>query len=113
MKLKVQPEGRPNMWLPDMASLKEFIASKGLKKIHNFIPTGMMMLGADHDVESVLADIERASRGAVFTDPRANMGHSLALIFGDAAKGDHEKLECYDIGPITEDDLGVGPYAVA
>ncbi len=105
MKLKVQPEGRKDMWIPEKASLKEFIKSRKLKKIHNFIPTGMMMLGADHDVASVMKDIDRASRMAVFTEPSANMGHSLALIFGDADNGDVEKLECFDIGKIKKEDL--------
>ena len=58
----------------------------------------MIMLGADHDVKSVLKDIDRADRLAIFTDPNANMGHSLALIF-------KEKLECYDIGGVNVKDL--------
>lgn len=98
MKIKVTKEGRQNIWAPEKQSLKDFILAKNFDAIHNFIPTGMMMLGADHKVESVLEDIDRADRLAIFTDPTANMGHSLALIF-------NEKLECYDIGKITEDDL--------
>ena len=98
-KLKVRPEGRKDIYIPtDKENLKQFIKSRQLKAIHNFIPSGMMILGADHDVKSVLADIDRADRLAVFTDPTANMGHSLALIW-------KEKLECYDIGKITEEDL--------
>ena len=105
MEIKVKPEGRKNMWIPERESVKAFIKSRKLKKIHNFIPTSSMMLGADHDVESVFKDIDTASRLAVFTDPNANMGHSLALIFGDHKKGDTEKLEMYDIGKITKEDL--------
>jgi hypothetical protein len=104
-KIKVKPEGRKDMWIPEKDSLISYIKAKKLKKIHNFIPTGMMMLGADHDVESVIEDIQRASRMAVFTDSSANMGHSLALIFGDYEKGDKEKLECFDIGKLTEKEL--------
>ena len=59
------------------------------------------MLGADHGVESVLEDIDRAGRLAIFTDPTLNMGHSLALVF-------ESKLKCYDIGKITEKDLTRG-----
>ena len=47
---------------------------------------------------SVLKDIDKADRLAIFTDPKQNMRHSLAIIRG-------EKLECYDIGDITEDQL--------
>ena len=99
-KIKVRPEGRDNIWLPERESLIAYIKAKKLKKIHNFIPTGMIMLGADHDAESVIDDISRADRLAVFTDPRANMGHSLALIT-------KEKLECFDIGALTEKELEI------
>ena len=99
-KLKVKPEGRDNIYIPEKESLKDFIKSKKLKKIHNFTPTGTMMLGADHDIKSVLKDIEKSDRLAVLTDETANMGHSLALI-------KNEKLECYDIGKITKEELDV------
>lgn len=105
--LAVKPEGRPDMWIPEKESLIVFVKSRNLEQIHNFIPSGMMMIGADHSVESVLEDIERSSRAAVFTNPSHNMGHSLALIFGNADNGDNEKLECYDIGRITVDQLSV------
>lgn len=98
MKIKVKREGRDNIYIPDKQSLKDFIKSRNLETIHNFIPSGMMMLGADHSVESVFEDIEKADRLAVFTDRLANMGHSLALIR-------NEKLECYDIGLISKEDL--------
>ena len=101
-KLQVEAEGRKDIWIPDKASLKSFIRGRKLKHIHNFIPGGLMMLGADHAVKSVMEDIDRADRLAVFTDPNANMGHSLALIY-------KEKLECYDIGEITKDDLEIRP----
>lgn len=99
-KIKVRPEGRENIWLPERESLVAYIKVKRLKKIHNFILSGMMMIGADHDVESVIDDIARADRLAVFTDPHANMGYSLAVIT-------KEKLECFDIGPLTENELDI------
>ena len=102
MKIKATKEGRPNMYVPEKESLKEFIKSKKLEQIHNFIPSGMMILGADHEVKSVLEDIDRADRLVVFTDNSANMGHSLALIW-------KEKLECYDIGEIKESDIDLTP----
>ena len=100
MKIKAKPEGREKIYIPDKESLKAFIRQKKLETIHNFIPSGMMMIGADHSVKSVLKDIDRADRLAIFTDPTANMGHSLALIH-------KEKLECYDIGKLTEDDIEI------
>lgn len=100
MLLKVTKEGRENIFIPEKESLKDFIKSRNLSEIHNFVPSGMMMIGADHDIESVFEDIDRADRLAVFTDHNANMGHSLALIY-------KEKLECYDIGKITINDLEI------
>jgi hypothetical protein len=99
IKIKVTPEGRVSIWIPEKDSLKKFIKARKLKTIHNFIPSGPMMIGADHGVKSVLSDIDRAERLAVFTD-KSNMGHALALIY-------KESLECYDIGEVHESDLEV------
>jgi len=99
VKLKVEPEGRPNIYLPDRKSLKAFIKSRKLKKIHNFRSVGPIHLGADHDVKSVLADIDHAERLAIFTDD-SNMGHSLALVRNN-------ELQCYDIGEIQPSNLDV------
>lgn len=99
-KIKVKPEGRPDMWLvQDKESLVEFIRSKGLKEIHNFVQSGHTVIGADHSVDNVLKDIDKAERLAVITDPNANMGHAMAIA--------DVKLEMYDIGPITVDDLEI------
>lgn len=106
-KIKVQKEGRPDMWIPEKESLINFIKGKKLKQIHNFIPSGFMILGADHNVKGVINDINKAVRLAIFTNPHHNMGHSMALIFGDFDKGEKERLECYDIGKITEEDLEI------
>ena len=100
MKLKVTAEGRKNIWLPEKESLKEFIKSRNLEAIHNFRGGSSLIIGADHDVESVLEDIDRAERLAVFTD-NSNMGHSMALII-------QNMVECYDIGKVTEEDLVKG-----
>ncbi len=97
-KIIVKPEGRNGIWIPEKESLKSWIRSKKFGAIHNFIPTGSMVLGADHEVKSVLEDIDRAERLAVFTDHTANMGHALALVTGN-------KLECYDIGKLEDKDL--------
>ena len=98
MKLVVIPEGRKNVWIPQVPSLKEFIKSRGFKSIHNFKGGSNLIIGADHDVESVLGDIDKAERSAIFTDKHQNMGHSLALIINN-------QLECYDIGEIKAEDI--------
>jgi len=99
-KLTVMNEGRDGIYIPTKESLKDFIKSRNLKQIHNFVGGGMMIIGADHEVESVLEDVDRAERLAIFTDKNANMGHSLALIY-------QNKLECYDIGKITKEELEI------
>lgn len=100
-KIKVIPEGRLHLWLvTDKESLKAFIESKKLKTIHNFIGGHTnILLGAEHSVVSVLQDIERGTRIAVFTDPKANMNHALAIA--------DKELEVYNIGPVTVKDLEV------
>ena len=100
MKIKVKKEGREGIYIPEKDSLKDFIKSKKLKSIHNFIPNGNVFLGADHEVESVIDDIDRAERLGILVGNMANMGHCLSLI-------SNERLECYDIGKITEKDLDI------
>lgn len=100
MKIQVIKEDSPNIYTPEKKSLKEFIEKKKLKQIHNFIPSGARMFGADHDVKSVLEDIEKADRLTIFTDESVNMGHSLVLIYYK-----ERKIEFYDIGKINESDL--------
>lgn len=97
-KIKATKEGRKNVWLPDKDSLKEFIRSRKMKMIHNLSQSGMLLLGADHDVKSVLEDIDNADRLTIFTNPLTNMGHSLAIIRKNT-------LDCYDIGKISESDI--------
>lgn len=100
IKLQVTPEGREGVYLVDKQPLTEWIKAKKFKTIHNFIPSGMMIIGADHEVKSVLEDIEKSERLAILTGRNANMGHELAIIRDN-------KLECYDIGNLTEKDLEV------
>ncbi len=98
MQIKVTEEGRKGIYIPEKESLIDYIKSKNFETIHNFIPSGFMMIGADHEVDSVIKDIEKGERLALFTDHSANMGHSLAIIKDN-------KLECYDIGKLTTDNL--------
>jgi hypothetical protein len=102
MKIAVTPEGREGVWLADKESVKDFIREKGWSHLHNYKPTGNLMIGADHEVADVLEDIDRAERLAILTgaSARGNMGHALALII-------QNRLECFDIGKITPEDLEV------
>ena len=100
MKIKAKPEGRKDVWIPEKKSLIEFIKAKKFKEIHNFIQSGMAIIGCDYDVNSVLNEIEGSDRLGIFTDNTMNTGHSLAVITGN-------QLRCFDIGEITEKDLEV------
>lgn len=99
-KLKVKPEGRENIYIATADNLKKWIMSKKFKAIHNIIPSSSMMIGADHEVTEVLRDIDRADRIGILIESAArnNMNHSLVLVTNN-------KLEMYDIGEITEEDL--------
>jgi len=88
------------MYIPEKKSLKDYIKSLKMEMIHNTIPSGSMMIGANHDLKSVLKDIDVADRIAIFTDTHANMGHSMAIITD-------EELGCYDIGEIKVEDLEI------
>jgi hypothetical protein len=107
-KIRVAPEGRSDLWLADRDSLKEWILSSGFDTIHNFSSVGSAAIGADHSVDSVLCDIDRAARVAVLTGDAAagNLGHSLSII-APAGDGSGERLEMYDIGAVTVGDLEV------
>lgn len=102
MKIKVTPEGRKDIFIADKEGLKAWIKDKGFKKIHNFVGGGSMFIGADHPVKSVLEDIDKAERIGLLANSmsNANMGHALSLIIDN-------KLECYDIGKITDEDLEI------
>lgn len=104
-KIIVKREGREGVYIPDKESLKSYIKNSGMEYIHNIIPNGPMMIGADHALESVLDHIEQADRLAVLTIEASaqNMGHSLAVITGN-------KLEVYDIGAISEADLTINGH---
>jgi len=102
MKIKVTEEGREDIYVPEKESLKAWIISKKFKQIHNLILGGLMFIGADHDVKSVLEDIDNAeSLGLTIGKNSAmQMGHELAIIRNN-------KLEVYDIGNLTKEDLDI------
>ena len=102
-RIAVTPEGREGVYLPDRKSLKAWIVDKGFEYIHNYI-AGPFVIGADHDPASVLDDIDSGERVAILTEDaaRRNFGHALAIIRDN-------RLEMYDVGIVTEDDLEVSP----
>lgn len=40
--IKVEPEGREDIWIPERDSLRAWIIAQGLECIHNFVPSGSM-----------------------------------------------------------------------
>ena len=106
MKIKVKPEGREGVWVveweAEINSLIDFIRAYPSKEIHNFIPNGSLMLGADWSKKSVIDEIKKAERVAILTGDsrRHNMNHALSVI-------SNNELYIFDIGKITESDLEV------
>ncbi len=102
MEIKVRPEGRENIWIPEKQSLKSYIKNKKEKEFHNFIQSDNlpMAVGANVDINILLEDINKAKRLAIFTDKTLNFGHSLALVINN-------ELKMYDIGEIKKDTLEV------
>jgi len=100
MKIKVEPEGRKDLWLADKESLVAFLQNGDFEQIHNFIPNCGLMLGADWALDSVVAKINEADMVAVLTGANYhdNMKHALSVI--------HEnKLYMFDIGEIKAEHL--------
>ncbi len=99
-KIRVTPEGRDGLWLADKDSLKAWIVAQNFEAVHNVRDGGFTVIGADHEVNSVLADIDAAERVAILTGDakRENLGHALALIIGN-------RLGMYDVGDVTEADM--------
>ena len=102
-KIKVKPEGREGVWLAEKESVVDFLLDYEFDKIHNMIPTGSMMLGADWSKESVIEEVERSERVAIMTGEASkhNLNHSLSVI-------SKNELYIFDIGEITESNLVVG-----
>lgn len=98
--LKVKPEGREGVYIADKESLIDFLLNYESDVIHNQKQSGFMVLGADHDKDSVIDDVRNAKRLAILTDSayRHNMKHALAVISDDG-------LSMFDIGEITANDL--------
>jgi len=100
MKIKVTPEGRDGVWIADKDSVVDFLMNFEHEQIHNFLPSGGMMLGCDYSKGEAIKKVKSAERLAVLTgDPlKGNMRHALSVIVDN-------ELMVFDIGEITESDL--------
>ena len=95
--IKVTPEGRDGIWLPDKDSLIDFLLEYKDDQIHNFIPSSMVIMGADWSKESVIDYVRKSERLAILTGDsmRHNMNHALAAISDN-------KLYMFDIGDVSD-----------
>lgn len=97
-KLNVTREGRPGIYLVEKSDIIDFIRKSEQIYIHNFRDNrNWLIVWADHEKESVILDIEEATRVAIMFP--WNMGHKLAVIL-------RNYLECYDL-EITEDNINI------
>jgi len=102
MKIKVIPEGRDGIYIPDKASLLDWIMDYGPDKIHCFIPGVFGALGADWGKDDVLEEIDKSERLGILTGDAFgnNLKHALSVI----VKTDRgEELRMFDIGDVEED----------
>jgi len=100
MKIKVKPEGREGIWIADKESVVDFLMEYEDDYIHNIIPNGPVMMGADWSKESVVEKVREAERVAILTGDsyRHNLRHALSVIAGN-------ELFMFDIGEISDSDL--------
>lgn len=103
MKIKVTPEGRDGVWIPEKESLVDFLTEYDAEYIHNFIQGGNTFLGCDWEKQTVIDRVRSADRLAVLTGDswRNNMRHALSVILVN-------KLYMFDIGELSEADLTIG-----
>lgn len=100
MNIRVTPEGREGVWIADKDSIVDFLIGYEDDVIHNILPSGSLMLGADWSKESVIEKAQQAEQIAILTGNsyRHNLNHALSIISGN-------ELYIFDIGEINESDL--------
>jgi len=101
-KIEVIPEGRPGVYVPDRASLLDWVRDYTGDIIHCFVPMQFGVIGTDWDRESVVEAIRNAERLAILTGGAFtnNLKHALSVI---VKEGGNEKLRMFDIGDVEED----------
>lgn len=103
LRIKVTPEGREGIYIPEKESLIAWIKNMGVTRIHHAYAGGRMIVGTDWSTESVLELIQGLKpedKIGIITRENANMGHSLAIV-------NEKGLNILDIGKITEKDLDI------
>jgi len=99
-KIKVKPEGRNGLWIPEKESVIDFLNNFNDTHIHNMLPNGGTILGCDFSKEETIKQIKESERLAIATGSAlvTNMQHALAVIIDN-------KLSLFNIGEIEESDL--------
>ncbi len=102
MGIKVKPEGREGVWIAKKDSVIDFLQTYEEEQIHNYMPGGWAVMGADWDKKRVIEETQKADRIAILTGEslKHNLMHALAVIVNN-------KLLMFDIGEITDEQLEV------
>ena len=104
IKIKVKQEGREDVYTCEKKDIIEWLEQSDLDTIHNYAGGHYsMMIGADWSRSSVVECINKSQRIGILTGRAlaGNLRHGLSVITGS-------KLEMFDIGEITSDDLEIG-----
>jgi len=99
-KIKVKKEGRKDIWIVENEEMIRWLKENWKGKIHNFLDSPGMLLGADWSKASVIKEIKGADKIGILTGKaqNQNLRHALSVIKGS-------ELKMFDIGEVTEEDL--------
>lgn len=94
MKIRCRRED-VETFVPEVEDLVAWIEAQDLEKIHNFLPRGSILLGADWPVDHVLKRLRKDSRVVVTTGKalQQNVGHAISVVDG-------EFLYLFDVGDL-------------
>lgn len=106
-RMKVLPEGREGVWTVEKDEVLKFLDAYTEEEIHNFLPSGHILLGCDWTKESVIETVKKANRIAILTGDaqNGNARHALSVI--GPHNDEPERLLIFDIGPIEEKHLEI------
>ena len=103
-KIKVKPEGRKGVYTCEKKDIVEWLEQSDMDTVHNYGGNSSpLMIGADWEKSTVIEQVNKSSRIGILTGSAltSNLRHGLSVITGN-------KLEMFDIGEITDDDLDIG-----
>jgi len=103
-KIKVKKEGREGVYTCKQEDIIEWLEQSDLDLIHNYTGgNGPLVIGADWTKLQVIEQIRKSERIGILTGGAlmGNLRHGLSVIANN-------KLEMFDIGEITGDDLEIG-----